>query len=429
LPHCEPYWYNGRYRSPFYDETHIRFRARVREFCDKELVPFVPQWDEAGDHPEELRQKAYDAGLLAALWPTALGGTPPEGVERANAFHDLILVDELSRAGGGGILWSVFFSFGIALPPVLNFGSQYLIDLCARDIITGKAVMALAVSEPYAGSDVAGLQTTAVRDGDHFIVNGTKKFITSGCKARWLTTAVRTGGKGHGGVSLLLVDTRAPGVQLTRMKTQGWWTSNTALVAFNDVRVPVTHLIGNEGEGFKYIVSARRLLAAQPCTDTYVCHRARMCAQMLNFNHERFVLSAMSNRYARCCMEDAVSYAQKRRTFEKRLADHQVIRHKVAEMSRAVESTHALLEQIAYQMKAGVPDKELSGLIGLAKVQATRTYEFCAREASQILGGNSCIRGGPGERVERLYREVRINAIGGGSEEILLDMAMRQAKL
>lgn len=397
VPFGDPYWYQGG-ESLYYKPTHLAFRAKVRAFVDKEVMPFCHDWDEAGTYPPELHQKAYDAGILSCMWPKEYGGTPPEDID---AFHDLIFVDELSRCGAGGVLWGVFWSFGIALPPILNVGSQYLRDKVARDVITGKKIMALAVSEPYAGSDVSGLRTTAVRDGDHFIVNGEKKFITSGMKASFYTVAVRTGGEGMGGVSLLLVERDTPGVETRRMKTQGWWISNTAYVTFENVRVPVKNLIGKENDGFKSI--------------------------MYNFNHERFVLAASSNRYARCCLEDAWKYAQVRIAFGKSLIEQPVIRFKLAEMARQVESTHAMLEQIAYQMKCKVPDTVIGGVIALTKVQATKTFEFCAREASQILGGNSCIRGGKGERIERLYREVRINAIGGGSEEILLDLAIRQS--
>jgi len=394
IPFGDPYWYQGQ-MSPYYKDTHRVFRAKVRAFVDKEILPFVHEWDEAGTYPPELHQKAYAAGIYGAIWPKEYGGTPPEDFD---AFHDLILVDELSRCAAGGVLWACFFCFGIALPPVLSVGSQFLKDKVARNVITGKSIMCLAVTEPYAGSDVANLQTTAVRDGDHFIVNGEKKFITSGVKATYFTTAVKT----EKGVSLLLIE-KGPGVTARRMKTQGWWISNTAYVTFDNVRVPVENLIGVEGEGFKPI--------------------------MENFNHERFVLAAMSNRYSRVCMEEAIKYGRIRKTFGKRLMDHQVLRHKVAEMSRAIEANHSLLEQICYQMTKGANSKSLSGLIAMTKVQCTKTMELCAREASQIFGGASFIRGGVGEKVERLYREVRVNAIGGGSEEILLDLGMRMARL
>jgi len=399
IPFAEPYWYRT-FASPYYNDSHRAFRAKVREFIDKEITPYCHEWDEAGTYPKELHKKAYETGIHGAMWPVEYGGTPPEGCD---AFHDLILVDELCRCGSGGLLWSLFFAFGIALPPVLNHGTKELKDEVARDVISGKKIMSLAVTEPYAGSDVAGLQTTAVKDGDYYIVNGLKKFITGGTRASYFTTAVRTGGPGMRGVSVLVIPAELEGVRPTRMKTQGWWMSSTALVAFDNVRVPARYLVGKEGEGFKYIMS--------------------------NFNHERFLLAAMANRYARVCLEDAIKYGRMRKTFGKRLMDHQVLRHKVAEMARHVESCHAMLEQVAYQMKSGVEDRHLAGMIAMTKVACTKTMALCATEATQIMGGAACIRGGPGERVERLFREVRINAIGGGSEEILMDLVCKQAKL
>ncbi len=263
--------------------------------------------------------------------------------------------------------------------------------------------MSLAVSEPEAGSDVAGLRTTAVRDGDFFIVNGSKKWITSGTKAKYFTVAVRTGTSGGGGISLLLMERGMPGFEIKRMKTTGWWISGTAHLTFDNVRVPVKNLIGVEGQGFRAIVH--------------------------NFNHERFVLAATSNRYSRVMLEDAIRHARTRKTFGKRLIDHQVIRHKIAEMATRVETTQMWLEHVAFQMKNDIPQKQISGLIAMVKVNATKNMEFVSREASQIFGGSSYVRGGKGVRVERLCREVRVNAVGGGSEEILIDLAMNQAKL
>jgi len=396
VPFSEPYWYGGDFKNPYYTDSHRKFQVMVRDFVDKELLPNVHDWDEAGTYPPELHEKAYKAGILSATWPKEYGGTPCEGFDQ---FHHFVLIDELSRCASMGLLFALCFTNNIALPPVLRFGSQYLKDKVARDVITGKKVMALAISEPSAGSDVANLQSTAVKQGDHYIINGVKKFISSGMKASYFTVAAKTGS----GISLFLVDSNTPGITARRMKTQGVWVSGTALITFEDVKVPLNRLIGKENEGFRYI--------------------------MLNFNHERYGGCVMANRFARVCLEEAIKFGRKRETFGKPLVNHQVIRHKIAEMARHVETTHALLENITYQMANGVHDFKLAGLIALAKVQCTRTFEFCAREASQIFGGASCIRGGVGEKVERLYREVRVVAIGGGSEEIMLDLAMRQSKL
>jgi acyl-CoA dehydrogenase len=274
-----------------------------------------------------------------------------------------------------------------------------------REIITGKAIVALAVTEPWGGSDVANVRTTAVRDGDFFIVNGEKKFITSGMTAKYFTTCVRTdpSKKGMAGLSVLLIEADSPGVGKRKIETQGWWAGNTAYITFENVRVPAKNVIGQVGNGFLYI--------------------------MENFNHERF--AACVGNAAKCQMliREAVQYARGRHTFGKPLIENQVIRQKIAQMAMRAECAFSLVEQLAYFMETKCPHRDVASRIALCKVYGTQAMEFCAREASQILGGNSYMRGGPGEIVERAYREVRVNAIGGGSEEILTDFSMRASKL
>jgi len=267
-------------------------------------------------------------------------------------------------------------------------------------------MICLAITEPSAGSDVAHLKTEAKKtaDGKHYIVNGEKKWITNGIWADFFTVAVRTGGDGMGGVSLLLIERTMPGLTTTRMDCQGVGPSGTTYITFEDVKVPVENLIGSENKGFKYI--------------------------MYNFNHERYLVIVEANRFARVCVEEAFTYAHKRSTFGKRLIDHPVIRLKLAHMIRQVESTHAAIENITYQlvtMKKEESNMKIGGAMALLKAQATTTFEFCAREASQIFGGLAYTKGGQGGKVERLYREVRAYSIFAGSEEIMLDLGVRQA--
>jgi len=203
---------------------------------------------------------------------------------------------------------------------------------------------------------------------------------------------------------MLLLERGMAGIETRQMDCQGVWASGTAYVTFTDVKVPVSNIIGVEGAGFKQI--------------------------MYNFNHERWGFVVQANRFARVCLEDAVQYASRRRTFGKTLMEHPVIRWKVAEMARQIEATHCALELLTYQMTRMSKEEQNADLgadCALLKVQATKTFEYCAREAAQIMGGVSYVRGGQGEKVERLYREVRAYAIPGGSEEILLDFAVRQA--
>jgi len=289
----------------------------------------------------------------------------------------------------------------MALPPILKAGSDYIKNKVCRDVITGKKQICLAISEPDAGSDVSNLKTTAVKEGDYYIVNGSKKWITGGLIADYYTTVVRTGGEGFAGLSLLLIERNTPGITVRKMETQFDSCHPITFITFEDVKVPVKNLIGSEGMGAILILH--------------------------NFNHERFVISISTCRFARICYEEAFKYALKRSTFGKRLVDHQIIRYKLSEMARQIESLYDSCERLAYQYTRGVPDSELGGTAALLKVSASRTFEYCAREASQIFGGSSIVKEGQGKKVERLYREVRATAIPGGSEEILLDFTIRQA--
>lgn len=399
VPFQDP-WYSPLY----YKKTHLEFRDRLRQWIKKNMPEHkVHKWDEEGGYPTDLPRRMYEAGFYAVYYPEEYGGTPPPDYDH---FHVLILFDELARTGGGGLIASLF-SHGISLPVCLEVGSKHIKDLVARDVIEGKKIMSLAITEPTGGSDVANLKTTAIKEGNDYIINGEKVYITSGIKADYYVVACRTGKKGFMGVSTILVPKTAEGLHVSRMKTMGWWSSNTAYLVFRNVRVPRKNLIGMENMGFMAI--------------------------MLNFNQERFGMLVQTNRFARECCVEAVKFARQRKTFGKRLIDHQAIRHKIAEMARQVEATHTWIEQIALRSKIGGEkartDRSLFRDIALLKVQCTKTFEFCARESAQIFGGRSYVRGGRGGKVERMYREVRVMAIAGGSEEIMLDLAMKQAKL
>jgi len=378
-----------RLPSPHLGASHEAWRQTVRAFVDREVAPHVNAWDEEGKFPRELYRRAAAVGLLSLGYPEEYGGVR-EGVD---VFHSLVASEELARAGSGGLIAGLM-THSIGLPPVLALGSDDLKSRIAPDVLKGLKLIALCVTEPSGGSDVANIRTRAVRDGDHYIVNGEKTYITTGWRADYLTVAVRTGGAGAGGLSFLLIEADSPGVMRTKLPKMGWWMSDTASISFNDVRVPVENLIGAENSGFAGIVT--------------------------NFNNERLGMAAQAIAFSRVCIEDAAAWAMERETFGKKLIKHQVIRHKLAEMVRHVHASSALLDNCAWRVMQGqTPIAELS----LLKVQATRTMEFCAREAMQILGGAGFIRG---QRIERIYREVRVMAIGGGSEEIMLDLAARQ---
>lgn len=381
---------SAQLQNPYLTGDHLAWRDQLRRFFDKEVMPFAADWDEAGAIPAELWTKAAAMGILGLGYPEEFGGTS-EGID---IWHKNILNEEMARIGVGGVA-ATLMVHGIGLPPVVNFAQDHIKQEVVPAVLSGKKRISLGITEPGAGSDVAQLTTTAHRDGDHYIVNGSKTFITGGMNANWVTTAVRTGGEGAGGVSTLLIPTDAEGFSRTALdKKQGWWASDTATLYFDNVRVPVDHLIGMENQGFAVI--------------------------MRNFNSERMAMSVAMAGAARVCLEEAVAWARERKTFGKRLADHQVIRHKIADMKMRINATDAYIQVISKQLADGI---EPAGDIALLKVQCSQTMEYCAREAMQILGGIGYMRGG---RVERIYREVRVNAIGGGSEEIMRDLAARQ---
>jgi alkylation response protein AidB-like acyl-CoA dehydrogenase len=403
-PYAEPYWYSGAAASPFYTGSHRAFRARVRAFVDAEIKPNVLRWEKEQELPLELLAKAARAGVYAPQWPTELGGTPPGGEDGSfDAFHDFVWVDELARSASQSVIL-MFTIYTMALPPVLSLGTEEQVQKVVPAVLAGKACISLAISEPGAGSDVARLTTTANRTASGgWVVNGVKKWITAGCYSKFFVVACRTGGDGAGGLSLLLLERGMEGLETRKLPLQGGRAAGTAMLTLDNVEAPAEALLGEEGAGFRSIMS--------------------------NFNHERWSIAVQALRFSRVCIEESVRYGRKRKTFGQPLMQHQVIRHKIAEMAMRVESLHALAEQTTYQMQHGAT-ADLARQCALLKVHGSKTFEFCAREASQIFGGASFVEGeGQGATVERLYREVRGTAIPGGSEEIMLDLAMRQAKL
>ena len=377
-------------KSPFYTAEHEAFREVMRRFVQQEIEPFAHEWDEASEFPRELYAKASAIGLLGLGFPEEYGGVP------ADQFMKIVASQELARAGAGGVSASLM-SHTIGSPPIARAAQLEIKARVLPEVLSGKKISALAITEPGGGSDVANLRTRARRDGDHYVVSGEKTFITSGIRADYLTVAVRTGGEGASGVSLLLIEGSTPGLTRTKLKKMGWWASDTATLHFEDCRVPVKNLIGAEGQGFKLI--------------------------MHNFNSERMGMAASCTSYARVCVEEAIAYAKERKTFGKPIAQHQVIRHKLVDMAQRVAASQAMLEMLAWRLEQGEsPVAEIC----MMKNQATQTMAYCASEAVQIFGGAGFMRG---VKVERIYREVKVNAIGGGTEEIMKDLASRQMGL
>ena len=380
-------------RSEYFSAAHEAFRATVRRFVDAEIAPYATPWDEAGTFPRELYRRAAAVGITGVGYPEPLGGTP------ADIFFGIAAAEEIARAGCGGVQASLG-SHGIALPPIVAHGCVELQRRVVPPVLAGDKIAALCITEPGGGSDVAALKTSAVRDGDHYVVNGEKTFITSGMRADFLTVAVRTdpANQGPGGVSLLVIDGDTPGLTRHELKKMGWWCSDTAHLRFDRCRVPMANRVGAEGEGFKAI--------------------------MHNFNSERLMMAAMACSYGQACAEEALAWARERRTFGAPLAERQVIRHKLVDMVARIEAARALVYDLAHRVQHGLGSRaDLVARTCMAKVVATQAMQFCADQAVQILGGMGFMRG---TKSERLYREAKVMMIGGGSEEIMKDLAARQ---
>jgi acyl-CoA dehydrogenase len=370
-------------------------RATVRRFVEQELRPHLNEWEEVGAFPRALYRQAGALGLLALGFPEQEGGIPA-------SYRQLqVLNEELCRTGCGGLLASLF-SHRIGAPPILHGGAPELRARVLPGILSGERISALAVTEPGGGSDVAGLATTAVRDGDHYIVTGSKTFITSGMRADWIVVAVRTGAAGSGaaGISALLVPGDIPGLTRTPLKKMGWWCSDTAELHFDQCRVPAANLLGAENHGFALL--------------------------MRNFNDERLMLAMHACYLAQACLDEAVQWAQQRKTFGKALVQHQAVRHKLVQMATRIEATRAFIDSTVARMD-GAPgagtEPATVAQVCMLKNFAAQTMQACAGEAVQILGGMGFMRGTVSERV---YRDAKVYMIGGGAEEILNDLAARQ---
>jgi acyl-CoA dehydrogenase len=386
------------------------FTDSVRRFTLERIAPNVGAWDAAGEFPRSLYREAAALGLLGLGYPEALGGTPA-----SFALRNALSVTMARHGGSGGVMASLF-SHNIGLPPVLRHGSAALQQEVIPSVLQGDKIAALAITEPGGGSDVASLRTTARRDGDEYVIDGEKVFITSGMRADWITVAVRTGepgSKGAGGISMIVVPGDAQGLSRSRLDKMGWHASDTAHLRFEGVRVPARYLVGEEGAGFKIIMS--------------------------NFNGERLAMSAMALGFAQACYDEALAWARQRQTFGSALVEKQVIRHKLVDMQMRIASTEAWLATLtnnwgqipingresphAKQLES---DPNLVAQVCMLKNHSTQTMQFCADAAVQTLGAMGYMRG---TRCERIYREVKVMMIGGGAEEIMKDLAARQLGL
>jgi acyl-CoA dehydrogenase len=372
----------------YFTDEHELIRRAARTWVRAEVLPHVDEWEEAGEFPRDLYCKAADVGILGVGYPEEYGGTP------GDLFMQLVAWEEIARSGSGG-LGASLGSLHIALPPILKFGTDEQRRRFLPGVLSGDRIAALAVTEPGGGSDVAGLKTTAVRDGEEYVVNGSKTFITSGMRADQFTVAVRTGGDGHGGISLVVVEAGTPGFTRSGpLRKMGWWPSDTAELFFDDCRVPAANLIGPENMGF--------------------------IAIMENFQKERLQMSIVANITAELALEACLGYVQKRTAFGRPLAGFQVLRHKLVDMATKVDVSREYTYRVAARMAEG---EDQVTEVSMAKIFSTEVSDFVTREAVQIFGGYGYMRE---YLVERLYRDNRILSIGGGTTEIMKEIVAKR---
>ena len=371
--------------NPWTTSERVALRELARDFTRREITPYVDQWESDGELPRELHKKAAEAGLLGVAFPESAGGQGGNGIDSA------IVTEELLHNGASGGVLASLMTHGIALPHIIASGNVDLIDRYAKPTLAGDMIGSLAVTEPEAGSDVSGLRTRAVRDGDHYVVNGAKTFITSSVRADFITTIVRTGDHPHHGISVLVVDTNTPGFTVTRrLDKMGWLASDTGELSYVDVRVPVGNLVGAEGTGFVQVAQ--------------------------NFASERLGLATHAYAMAERALDLTIDWVRNRQAFGKPLIAKQVVKHKLVEMKRAVEVSRVYTRHVIERHAAG---EQLFAEAAIAKNQCVAACEFVVNEAVQLHGGTGYMRG---TEVERHYRDARILGIGGGATEVMNDL-------
>ncbi len=365
----------------YLNDSHKAFRETCLRFTEKEIRPHAEAWEEAEEFPRELYNKAAEAGILGAYFPEEYGGSG------GDLFHAIVLTEAMLTAGSTGVVVGLG-SLGIGLPPILNLGSEEQKQRFVPPIIRGEKISALAVTEPGTGSDVAGVQTRAVRDGDSYVLNGSKMFITSGARADYVTVLARTGEDAHGGLTFFVVEKGMEGFHVSRkLRKTGWRASDTAELAFDDVRVPVENRLGEEGSGF--------------------------LAVMQNFMGERLTLAVIGHASADIAFDESMRYVKERKAFGRPIAGFQVTRHKLAEMGTLVTAAKALNYEVADRVRNG---EYLIKEVSMAKNFSADVAQKVCYDAVQLFGGMGYMRE---TLVERLSRDVRLLPIGGGTTEIM----------
>lgn len=371
-----------------WNEERTALKESAAQFARREIIPSLQEWEDAGELPRSLTEAAAKAGMLSVGYGEEFGG------DGGDLLDACALQEGLMEAGVSGGLMASLYTHGISAPHMIAHGSPDLVERYVRPTLRGEKIGSLGITEPDGGSDVAGLTTRAVRDGDHYVLNGAKTFITSAVRGDFVVTAARTGDAGHGGLSLIVVDKGTPGFTVSRsLKKMGWHCSDTAELSYEDVRVPVENLVGEENHAFYYIAE--------------------------QFVVERIFLALMGYGHALRCVELAAQYCRERETFGKPVIKNQVVRAKLVEMRRQAEVARTYTLEVAARHVAG---ESVIAEACMAKQTAVETAVAVSDMAVQLHGGYGYMHG---TEVERHYRDARLLPIGGGATEVLTDLSAK----
>lgn len=366
-----------------------QLRKTVRAFTEREILPHIDEWERIGVLPRDLSLRAGEAGLLGVGFPEEVGG------EGGDAADTAIICEELHEAGTPGGVFASLFTVGIAVPHMIASGDQRLIEKFVRPTLAGQLIGSLAITEPGGGSDMGHLRTSAVRDGDHYVVNGAKTYITSAVRGDYVVTAVRTGGPGAAGVSLLVVEKGTPGFEVSRrLEKMGWRSSDTAELSFVDARVPAENLVGAQNSGFAQIAQA--------------------------FVAERIGLAVQAYSSAQRCLDITVQWCRDRETFGRPLISRQTVQNTLTEMARRTDVARVYSRNVVERQLAG--EDNLITAACFAKNTAVEAGEWVASQGVQLFGGMGYMAE---SEIERQYRDMRILGIGGGTTEILTGLAAK----
>lgn len=379
--------------APYFTEEHDLLRKTIRQFIEKEVSPFLNEWEESGEFPKEIMKRMGELGFLGLRYPKEVGG------QGWDYFAGIVFAEELTRTGFGGFPMAVAVQTDMATPPILEFGNADQKERFLTPALKGEKLAAIGISEPNYGSDVAAIQTRAVKDGNEWVINGAKMFITNAPRADFITLVVRTSDTpGYKGLSMILVEMDRPGITISKkLDKVGMRSSDTAEIIFEDVRVPLENLLGREGNGFAQI--------------------------MWELQGERMIAAAGSIGMAEYAYEYAYRYAKERKQFGQPIANFQVISHLLVEMKTEIEVCKEMTYALAYRFsKSEVPSKEIS----MVKMAAAQTAYWVADRALQILGGNGYMMEYP---IQRIWRDSRLYRIGAGTDEVMKEIIAKQMGL